>query len=104
MAPSHDLFLYFQGDLRIRKHWFLNGMHYANTLRAWLDLMDAKKRELWPVFEDTYGRGAEAGGLGAVVWWHRWRIFYIACEELFGFNGGEEWGVSHYLFQKPAAS
>jgi cyclopropane-fatty-acyl-phospholipid synthase len=95
--PSHDLFLYFQSaNFKIAGHWFLNGRHYANTLHAWLAKQDAAQAELMPVFEEAYG-SPEA----AKIWWHRWRVFYMACEELFAFGGGDEWGVSLFLFEKP---
>ena len=93
--PSHDLFAHFQDDLKLRRHWWLNGMHYANTLRKWLALMDGKKAKLRPLFEQTYG--AED-----TKWWNYWRVFYLACEEMFAYGDGEEWGVSHYLFENPA--
>lgn len=42
----------------------------------------------------TYGKGQ---GLRWLVYW---RLFYLACSELFAYNGGNEWFVSHYLFTK----
>ena len=44
--------------------------------------------------QKTYG---EDQGLKWMVYW---RLFYLACSELFNYNGGEEWFVSHYLFKK----
>lgn len=44
------------------------------------------------------------GGDAALKWFVYWRLFYLACSELFNYHGGEEWGVGHYLFVKPAAA
>lgn len=93
--PSDDLLLYFQEDLRILDHWRVNGKHYSKTLEAWLAEMDRKKEKCFPIISQTYGKEQE------VVWWTRWRVFYMACSELFKYNDGEEWMVSHYLFRKP---
>jgi cyclopropane-fatty-acyl-phospholipid synthase len=94
--PSDDLLLRFQDDLRIERHWRVNGEHYSKTLEAWLKLQDEKESEVRPIFEETYG-SPEAASL----WIQRWRIFYMSCSELFGYKGGKEWMVSHYLFRKP---
>jgi cyclopropane-fatty-acyl-phospholipid synthase len=94
--PSDDLLLRFQDDLRIQRHWRVNGVHYSRTLEAWLQLQDQREREILPIFEQTYG-SPEA----AKLWIQRWRMFYMACSELFRYRGGREWMVSHYLFRKP---
>jgi cyclopropane-fatty-acyl-phospholipid synthase len=90
--PSRDLLLYFQRDLAIEKHWYVNGVHYSKTLEAWLRKHDANYKTIIPLFEETYGKG------NAVKWFVYWRLFYIACSEFFAFNGGNRWGVGHYLF------
>ena len=97
IMPSADLPLLFPEHLNIERRWHWNGMHYAKTCRAWLELMDSRRRVVMPILEDTYGR-ADAGR-----WWMRWRMFFMACEELFRFNKGEEWFVSHYRFKKAGA-
>lgn len=94
IMPSNDLFSYFDDDLKITDQWIVNGMHYSKTSEAWLKNMDAHKHEIIPLFEKTYGKEQ------ALKWWVYWRIFYMACAELWGFNNGNEWMVCHYLFEK----
>ena len=72
--------------------WRWDGTHYERTARAWQENKEARRLQVWPVLESTYG--AEAAGL----WGMRWRLFFLACEELFGYANGTEWWVSHYLF------
>lgn len=94
IMPSDRLLLYFNEHLTIHKHWHVNGTHYSKTSEAWLKNMDKHKAEIIPLFEQTYGKE------NAVKWWVYWRIFYMACAELWCYNEGNEWMVSHYLFQK----
>jgi cyclopropane-fatty-acyl-phospholipid synthase len=94
IMPSDHLLLYFNEDLNIEQHWHVSGMHYSKTSEAWLKNMDDYKARIMPLFEQTYGKD------NAVKWWVYWRIFYMACAELWKYNNGEEWIVSHYLFRK----
>ena len=93
--PSDDLLLYFQDHLRLEDHWCISGTHYSKTSEAWLSKMDANKGSIMPLFRQTYGDDQ------AVKWWCYWRIFFMACAELWGYRNGEEWIVSHYRFSKP---
>ncbi len=97
MMPSADIPLRFPEHLKIEKRWAWNGRHYAQTSRAWLERMDKNRGAIMPVLAATYGED------NASRWWMRWRMFFMACEELFRFNDGQEWYVSHYLFNRAVA-
>ena len=93
--PSHRLLMSFPGQMKIEKDWRVSGTHYEKTSLAWLQKMDKNKAEVLELFKKTYGEN------DAKSWFQRWRIFFMSCEVLFGFGRGSEWGVSHYLFEKP---
>ncbi len=95
--PSHELLTRFQRDLTLRESWHLDGSHYAATAEAWLANLDRSADEARTVLADVYGPG------DADLWLGRWRIFFLACAELFAYRDGDEWGISHYLFERSSA-
>lgn len=94
IMPSRDLYLHFAPPLKIENQWVVDGLHYERTAEAWLHNMDANRAEIEDIFRDVYG--AE----NVTKWWAYWRIFFMACAELFGAKAGKEWEVTHYLFAK----
>jgi cyclopropane-fatty-acyl-phospholipid synthase len=94
IMPSDELPLRFQDDLRLMQRWRWSGRHYEKTSNAWLDNLDRNRTLAWPILERVYG--AEQ----AQRWLERWRIFFMACAELFGHAGGQEWWIGHYLFER----
>ena len=94
IMPSDDLLHYFQKDVRLLDHWHVDGRHYQLTAEAWLQNMDARRAQVMPVLEQAYGADS------ALKWWVYWRVFFMSCAELWGYGGGREWLVSHYLFER----
>jgi cyclopropane-fatty-acyl-phospholipid synthase len=94
MMPSDDLPLYFQEKLKLTNRWRWDGTHYEKTANAWLANMDKHESSIMPILAETYGADE------VQKWRNRWRIFYMACAELFGYKNGQEWWVSHYQFER----
>ena len=92
--PSQDLLHYFCDQLALEKQWAVSGSHYQKTLLSWLQKMDDQKKEIRAIFADTYGADQ------VEKWWNYWRTFFISSAEFFGYNNGNEWFISHYLFEK----
>ena len=93
IMPSDDLMLHCQDDLVVKKRWRIDGMHYHKTCEAWLENLDWHHEEIRAIFSETYGAG------NAKRWLQRWRIFFMACSELFAYNRGREWWVAQYLLK-----
>ncbi len=98
LMPSDDLLLHFQGHFHIRERWRVSGVHYRKTAEAWLERLDGHRGEVLDLFASMYGKQE------ALRWLVRWRVFFMACAELFGFALGQEWIVSHYLFENAAGA
>lgn len=95
--PAHDQLLQFDRDLAVEDLWCVDGTHYQKTADAWLEALDAHTTEATAALTRTYGGGA------AKLWLQRWRLFFMACAELFGAERGNEWWVTHARL-KPAGA
>ena len=94
--PSEDLLYRFDRDVRVTESWRLEGLEYAQTSNAWLRNLDARRDDVLASLAEVDSDPRRA--------MHRWRIFFMACAELFAYRGGQEWGVNHYLLEKRGAS
>ena len=95
IMPSASLPLLFQRHLHLERQWSWGGEHYEKTANAWLQNLDARREQALPILRSAYGAEAE-------IWLQRWRMFFMACAELWGYREGREWFVSHYLFGRQA--
>lgn len=95
MMPSHDLIDHLDVPFEVDARWAVSGTHYARTSEHWLKNMDDRKSEVMAVLRETYGVEE------APKWFERWRVFFLACAELFAWDDGNEWIVSHQRL-KPA--
>lgn len=98
IMPSDRFPVDVQTSLVQDAHWIEDGTHYQQTAEAWLANMDRQRDALWPLFVETYGADQ------ATRWWVRWRVFFMACAELWAWRGGHEWIVSHYRMRRPGVS
>lgn len=90
--PSRALIRSFPDLFSVEQEWYWEGTHYARTAEDWLKNLDDNRASVSGVLEQTYAADAS-------IWQRRWRFFFLATSGLFGFDGGREWGVSHYLLR-----
>ena len=98
IMPSVDLASRFDRDMRVAETWTWDGTHYGRTAEAWLENLDRARGRVMPILAETYGPGE------ARRWFHRWRMFFLACAELFAMDGGREWVVAHWLLEPVGAA
>jgi cyclopropane-fatty-acyl-phospholipid synthase len=98
IMPSVDLASHFGDDLRVRDTWVWDGTHYGRTSEDWLANLDRNRAAVMPILAETYG------AKDARRWFHRWRMFFLACAELFAMDGGREWVVVHWLLEPVATA
>jgi cyclopropane-fatty-acyl-phospholipid synthase len=94
LMPASDTLLWFQRDLQIERRWHVDGTHYQRTANHWLANQDARRETVMAILRKAYGEHAS-------LWFQRWRMFWMACAEMFGYARGQEWLVAHYRFVRP---
>jgi cyclopropane-fatty-acyl-phospholipid synthase len=92
IMPAKDLFLRYQRDLSVQQQWWIDGRQYARTCEAWLSRLDQQEAAV------TRALASSPNSESPTVVLQRWRMFFMACAELFKFEDGNQWGVGHYLF------
>ena len=97
LMPSSETLLWFQRHLQIEGRWLVDGTHYQRTANQWLERQDGQRDAVMSLFKETYGEHAP-------LWVQRWRMFWMACAELFGYDHGKEWLVAHYRFCRPVSA
>ena len=98
VMPSFDLLVDATDALALEERWRVDGLNYHRTCEAWLSALDARADRVMPILRKGYGEGE------ARRWFFRWRLFFLACSELFRYRDGQEWFVGHYLFKKNLVS
>lgn len=92
IMPAEDLFHRYQRDLSVKEQWWINGQHYGKTCEAWLNRLDRYEQQAKTILADANPQASSKVSV------QRWRMFFMACAELFWFDAGNQWGVAHYLF------
>jgi len=98
IMPAHDLAGRIPGPLEVEEGWLVPGTHYARTAEAWLERLASNRRAALEVLRSQLTAGQ------ARLQLERWRLFFLACAELFGFREGTEWVVSHHRLRARTAA
>ena len=94
LMPSERLIREFTGDVVVEEQWRVSGTHYQRTAESWLANLDARRSEVLALFGRIHPPADARRRVRA------WRLFFMACAELFGSSAGTEWLVSHALLRR----
>ncbi len=94
VMPNQTTFENIQSALTLEEKEWVSGQHYQQTAAAWRQNLKNHADDIEALFGTNYGPKEARRWLG------RWNMFFMACEELFGYRKGQEWGVSLYRFSK----
>jgi cyclopropane-fatty-acyl-phospholipid synthase len=94
LMPATDTLAWFQRDLILEERWKIGGTHYQRTANAWLANQDRNRGQVLEILSRAYGPEL------AALWNQRWRMFWMACAELFGYDQGRQWLVAHFRFTR----
>ncbi len=94
LMPSHELMLRFPEHMRVADSWMVPGTHYARTLRAWLENLDAHRDDALALLRADGRSPAEARRLLG-----GWRLFLLSTREIWNYRAGNRWMVSQYLLE-----
>lgn len=97
IMPAQDLPHRFRDIFRVETEWHWSGTHYRRTALDWLANFDREIERIQPILARVYGKDA-------AIWQRRWRLFFLATAGLFGHDGGDVWGVGHYLMAPSSQS
>ena len=98
IMPSSDLLPRYNKHMQVVNQWRWSGLHYSKTADAWIERLEENRDQIMPLLADSYGK------IHAKTWFQRWRMFFMACSELFRYDNGLQWYVSHYLFEHTGGS
>ena len=89
IMPTVGLIRQFGDLFTVEEEWRWSGIHYQRTALQWLEAFDTNRGRIDPILAHVYGAQAN-------LWRRRWRMFFLATAESFGFNKGQSWGVNHF--------
>jgi len=98
IMPSANLLNRFAGTMNVIDRWQINGRHYQQTCEAWLARLSENRQAILELLTTSYGRKE------AHKQFNHWRVFFMACAELFGYRRGSEWFIVHALLAAPCAA